>query len=267
MTNAQASANNNPDKGALAAISLRDVLLAVGFALILIDQIAALTVIDLHNWVYLFSQLGYPLLFFMVGFEHRRDIPLIWIAGGVIITVVNLLLSSGQVTSLFPVSVLLTLAASRFLLPYVWGIAWRRIYYFWYVLLLLFFAGFIARWAFEYGTLGLLFMLAGDATRRREEVDERIGRQAVSVMIGLIFLGMLALHTIILGLNILQVILFAAGLAGIWWVVTQYDLNRPVNVSNGLRAPILHAVWFYIAGIVIFRCGYAIVSRLSYMLA
>ena len=103
------------------AITSYDLLKALAVALMIVDHLGFYFYPDIL-WLRIIGRLSAPIWFFLIGYAHRRDVPRILWAGGLILTISGL--AAGQ--SLFPLNILFMLGLARLVIDPVMARALRR---------------------------------------------------------------------------------------------------------------------------------------------
>jgi hypothetical protein len=159
-----------------------DFLKTLAVLLMVIDHIGYHFFPD-EMWFRVLGRLSFPIWFFFVGHARSTELsPRLW--GGIAILVASSLIA-GQY--LLPVTALLTILISRYLRH---GIVIRSLHSpqaLRGMFLILFFAGFPTGILFEYGTMGMLFVLMGYIMRHYEEVKKDIEEKYLLLFAGASF--------------------------------------------------------------------------------
>jgi hypothetical protein len=211
-----------------------DVLKTVAVVLMLIDHIGFYLFPDV-SWFRVLGRLCVPLWFFLIGFSDRRDVPWQWFAGGGILLLATLLTGHGP----WPLSILFTMAIIRFTINPVWDYISARPVYFWWFVLLFGFFGYATDRVVEYGTIGFLLASVGYVLKHKTEVNARLGEgmhQHFTIVALLVF-GVL--QGLVFGFSVMQSIVLAAGLIGMFFVLQDFEVKYLPDTAAMSQAPLI----------------------------
>ena len=234
-----------------------DLLKALAVILMIVDHVGHHFFPD-EMWLRILGRLCVPMWFFLIGYARTDKVPRSFLAGGTIITASAII--SGQY--LFPLDILFTIAILRRMRS---AIALRATegpekLRAWFLLLL--FAAVPTGMVFEYGSMGMLFVLHGFIVRRREVLSGRLSDKHIALFTGFSYMTFGFQQGLMLpSLDGWQGAGLLAGLAGVGMMLHVF---RPVEFPDLSRLVMLpgrallaftgrHTLFIYVAHILLFR--------------
>ncbi|MBU6234804.1 MAG: hypothetical protein KGQ41_03080 [Alphaproteobacteria bacterium] len=211
-----------------------DVLKTLAVSLMIMDHVGWL-ILPQIELLRVLGRLSVPLWFFLIGYADTRTVPVRWyIAGGIIML-------TRVIAGFSPLAlcVLFTMAAVRYLLDPVWDFMVRRRYYFWWFVLLLAFFGYVSDMFLEYGTIGLLLAYIGYVNRHKDEAEKAMGHgfPAYYAIVALSVFGVMSAMKF--GFGLVGVMVLAAGLIGVYFVLSDFRAKSLPALTGGINAPLL----------------------------
>ena len=222
-----------------ASLTSYDLLKALAIVLMIIDHIGFYFYPE-DMWFRIFGRLCVPIWFFLIGYAKTREIPgLLWIGAGLLAAST---LIAGQ--TLFPLPILITLAAARFMIDPLMARALRSPETLAGMYCLLVLLSVHSAALLEYGTLGLLLAMYGYICRHREQIA--LGKWLLHVFIMAVALAFVG-HQILLmpALDALQLQVFLGGTALIFILLYAF---RPREYPGFSRYGRVFLPVFQIAG-------------------
>ena len=149
-------------------VTYLDIVKTIAVIIMIIDHVGFYFMGDDSGWFRAIGRIGMPVWFFMVGYANGRDLPNRLLIGALILAVADLVLFQ----SVFAMSALVTIIFLRLIIDHVMDYITRTRYIFILCVILLTFATFAADLIVEYGTMALLFAIAGFMVRHKARVME-----------------------------------------------------------------------------------------------
>ncbi len=190
-----------------SAITSYDLLKTLAIIFMIIDHIGYFFFPD-EIWFRVIGRLSVPIWFFLIGFARTREVPKIFLIGGVVVSLSALV--SGEY--LLPINILFTLAFARFAVDWLFSHAMRNRESFMGMFSLLFLMGFPTLVFSEYGVYLLVYTLFGAIVRNRENIQAPkwfINSFIIAAALGYLFNQGILLPS----LSLHQLLVFTAGMA------------------------------------------------------
>lgn len=148
-------------------VTYLDIIKTIAVIIMVIDHVG-LYFFDGNDWFRAIGRIGMPVWFFMVGYALSRDLPNRLLIGALILAVADLLLYQ----KVFALSALITIITLRLIINPVMDYITRSRYLFWISAILLVLFAIPTAMVMEYGSMALLFAIAGYLVRHKGKVLE-----------------------------------------------------------------------------------------------
>jgi len=119
-----------------------------------------------QGWFRAIGRIGFPVWFFMIGYALSRELAGKLCVGALVLLAADI----GLRLPIFPLNALFTIILLRLLIDPFVGVILRSRYIFWLSAILMALSYVFSNLITEYGTMALLFAVAGYLTRHRESV-------------------------------------------------------------------------------------------------
>jgi hypothetical protein len=216
-------------------ITSHDLLKAAAIIFMFIDHLGYYFYPE-EVWFRVWGRFSAPVWFFLIGYADTRTVQLgIWL-GALIVAATWAI--SGQY--LFPINILFSLAFTRLMLNGIMARALKDGQSIWGFLLLLFFLALPSLVFMEYGTLGIMFAMAGFLVRHKNEIP--LPQWNIPVFLGASALFLAGLQLLLLPpLTACQLTVLASGMTALCIVLY---LFRPLTFPkltrfSGPLAPVI----------------------------
>lgn len=157
-----ASAPNPQHKTLPTEVTHLDLIKSFAVIVMIIDHIGYYFFPE-QEWFRAIGRIGFPVWFFMIGYALSRELPGKLLVGALVLLVANI----GLDLPLLPLNALFTIILLRMLIDPFMDIVLRSRYIFWLSAILLVLGYVLSNLITEYGTIALLFAVAGYLTRHR----------------------------------------------------------------------------------------------------
>lgn len=237
-----------------------DFLKTIALILMIIDHVGIYFFPD-ENWFRIFGRLCVPIWFFLIGYARTRDIPFKVLFGAALL--ISGTFVAGEV--IFPVTILITLMIGRYYID-TWmkaaskgGEAMAGLFF---MLLILTFP---SAFAFEYGTLGLLFTVFGALCRYKQDYKEHLPqgftRQIMFFALASFFAFTLLQITPMKILTMGQFAFICIGMASVYFMLNRFQPAELPNLTKALPSFVTgllkltgrHTLEIYVAHLLIFK--------------
>lgn len=160
-----------------------------------------------QEWFRAIGRIGFPVWFFMVGYARGRELSNKLLIGALILLVANLALQ----LPLFPLNALVTIIFLRLLIDRFMDLILRTRYVFWLSAILLVLFYMFSNMITEYGTIAMMFAVAGYLTRHKDKVETQSFMTNVDYILFMVlcFSSFCVLQTAQFGFNEIQSIFMA----------------------------------------------------------
>ena len=244
-----------PTKQLPVDLTYLDIIKTLAVIVMVIDHLG-LYFFASEDWFRAIGRIGMPVWFFMVGYASTRDLPNRLLIGAVVLAAADFLLFQ----KLFAINALVTIMLLRLCIDYVMNFVTQSRYLFYLSAVLLILLSIPTAMAVEYGTMGLLFAIAGYLVRHKEDVLELTfvtEKDFVGFMV-LTFIGFCAIQNGQFGFNEAQ--LFVMSVFTAITMVALVTMKPTVfpNFKNPITKKILqycgrHTLDIYVVHLVAFK--------------
>lgn len=149
-------------------VTLLDILKSFAVIFMIIDHIGYYFFPD-ELWFRAIGRASFPVWFFLAGYALSRELPGKLLMGALIVLVADIVLG----LNVLPFNVLFTFILIRILIDPFMELVLRSRYIFWLSAILMTMFYIFSNMITEYGTIAMLFAVAGYATRHRNELVEK----------------------------------------------------------------------------------------------
>lgn len=242
-----------------------DIIKSLAVVIMIIDHIGFYFFPE-QDWFRAIGRIGFPVWFFMVGYALGRDLSNKLLIGALIIMVTNIILQM----PVFPVNALVTIILLRLLLDPIMNAILHSRYIFFLAAIVMALFYFFSNMIVEYGTIALLFAVAGYLTRHKAAVMANSFMQEADYLLFMVFCfaSFCILQTAAFGFNEAQAIVMAL-MTGIVMVVlaTMRPMVFP-QISHEPQKSVLQfmgrrTLEIYVAHLVLFKVAVFILYRLG----
>lgn len=236
-----------------------DLLKALAVILMVIDHVGHHFYPD-EMWFRVLGRLCVPIWFFLIGYANTTQIPkLLW--GGALVVAASGIIA-GQF--LLPLNILFTIILFRLSRR---GVLVRSLHspeaLRGMFLILLFFT-LPSAIIFEYGSMGMMFVMMGYVARHRDVIYERIERQYVLMFIFAAFLSFCVVQGLSLpSVSNIQAVVMFLGFGCVGWMLWRFSPVEYKDANNFMAPSVIRIIQFagrrtleiYVVHVVIFRAA------------
>lgn len=234
-------------------ITSYDLLKAFAVVTMLIDH-AGLYFFPDQEWWRVVGRMSFPVWFFLIGFARTREIPVLMMAGAVLITVASFITGTG----IFPLNALASIMLIRLILDWcmapvmeggrsIWAVA--------LIMLLLVFPSYILT---EYGTLGLIMAMFGFLVRWKDMLSEKWTLPAFALFA---LTSYCVIQQLTFGMDILQTLAVFGGMAMLTVILCRFRDLEYAGLSARLPRPVTallrvmgrHTLEIYVFHVILFK--------------
>lgn len=168
------------------ALTYLDIIKTLAVIVMIIDHVG-LYFFQNEDWFRTIGRIGMPVWFFMIGYASTRALPNRLLIGAFILAAVDFLLFQ----KLFAMNALVTIMLLRLSIDHVMNFITQSRYLFYLIVVLLVLLSIPTSVIVEYGTMALLFAIAGYMVRHKDKIHELtfVTEKDFYGFMSLIFLG------------------------------------------------------------------------------